>query len=80
MPWVYHTDERMEYSASVPLLALGIESGMRIVVIYPPLSAHLPELARTGIGLYDALASYPGRTAMIASGDLSHTLSEEARG
>lgn len=80
IPWVYHTDDHLEYAASVPLITLGIEAGLPIAVIYPPFSESLPELARTGVGLYDALASYPRRVALLASGDLAHTLSEDAPG
>ena len=80
IPWIYHSEERIEYAASVPLITLGIGGGLPIVIIYPPISASLPDLARAGVGLYDALASHPKRIALLSSGDLSHALSEAAPG
>ncbi|MDP2656208.1 MAG: class III extradiol dioxygenase subunit B-like domain-containing protein [bacterium] len=80
IPWVYHTDEQAEYAATVPLLSLEIDRKIPITIIYPPTSSDLSALYRTGISLYDAIASHHANIAIIGSADLAHTLSKDAPG
>ena len=77
---VYESDAELEYGASVPLQHLGLTPLPKIVVLHPGESETLKESGHIGMAVQRALQASPKRIALIASGDLSHCLTENAPG
>lgn len=73
---VYASQEKLDYSASVPLLLLKA-TDMKLVVIQPP-DAPYKTLMEQGAAIQRILQESDKRIAVIASGDLSHSLNQNA--
>lgn len=75
----YDGDERIEYSTSVPLFYITKGLNAKVLVVHPgqePLSEHYA----IGKALQSVLQESSKRIAVIASGELSHCLTEQAPG
>lgn len=76
LPCAFASQEKLDYSASVPLLLLKI-SDVKLIVIQPP-EAPYKILMEQGAALQRILQESDKRIVVIASGDLSHSLTENA--
>lgn len=72
----YASQEKLDYSASIPLLLLKAID-MKLVVIQPP-NAPYKALMEQGAILQRIMQESDKRIAVIASGDLSHSLTQNA--
>ncbi|MEK7648386.1 MAG: class III extradiol dioxygenase subunit B-like domain-containing protein [Patescibacteria group bacterium] len=72
----FNSDEKLDYSASVPLILLNA-LGTKIVVIQPP-DCSFKTLMTYGEVLQKIIQQSDKRIAVIASGDLSHALTADA--
>lgn len=76
IPVTFNSNEKLDYSASVPLMLLQTNT-VRLIVIQPP-DVPLKKLMEYGATLQHILQESDKRIAVIASGDLSHSLTEDA--
>ena len=76
IPVSFQSEEKLDYSASVPLILLRA-TRVKLVVVQPP---DLPnkQLMEYGATLQHILQKSDKRIAVIASGDLSHSLTEKS--
>lgn len=76
----YGVDLRLDHGVTVPLYFLR-EAGVDLPLVHVAMSLEPPEvLYRFGLAVRDASGALGRKTALIASGDLSHCLTREAPG
>lgn len=75
----YDGSEELDYGASIPLLFLAPSSAQKIIVLNPS-ALGLAEHFELGKELHEVLQSSSRRIGVIASGDLSHTIGDDAPG
>lgn len=71
----YHSEENLEYDASVPLYYLTKGLKAKIIIVHPSLDA-LKQQFKFGKELQKPLQETDKRVALIASAELSHRLSD----
>lgn len=76
----YSSEKQLEYSAGVPLHLVTAGVAAKIIVLHPGESESLAANSAVGKILARALQATPKRIAILASGDLSHCLTESAPG
>ncbi|MDO8571079.1 MAG: class III extradiol dioxygenase subunit B-like domain-containing protein [bacterium] len=75
----YASEEKLEYSAGVPLYYLMKNSSAKLIIIHPA-EALLKKQFEFGRNLQKSLQKHEKKIACIVSGDLSHCLSNSAPG
>lgn len=75
-PVTFASQEKLDYSASVPLVLLRALN-TKVIVVQPP-DISLASLMKYGAAIQHTLQESDKRIAVIASGDLSHSLTETA--
>ncbi len=75
----YDSSAELDYGASIPLLFLAPSSAQKILVLNPS-TLGLAEHFELGKELHEVLQSSSRRVGVIASGDLSHTIGDDAPG
>ncbi len=76
IPVQFNSSENLDYSASVPLILLNAVA-LKTIIIQPPDCAH-KLLMTYGEALQKIVQESDKRIALIASGDLSHSLTADA--
>ena len=76
IPATFASQEKLDYSASIPLSLLELQN-IKLIVIQPP-DHSMKALMRYGTALHHRVQQSDKRIAVLASGDLSHSLTESA--
>lgn len=76
----YTSDKELEYSAGIPLFHLTKGVTAKLLVIHPGEHTLLKDCKDVGVVLQKCFQESEKRIAIIASGDLSHCLTEGAPG
>jgi AmmeMemoRadiSam system protein B len=73
-----HSQESLTHGAAIPLLFLEPDAKMVKVISIATCQKSPKEHVQFGNALRDCFDEHPARIAVVASGDLAHTLSKEA--
>jgi MEMO1 family protein len=72
-------EEKIDYGATIPLYHLTRDLiGTKLIVIYPPAKASLEDILRFGKLLQKIFKESEKKIAVVASGDLSHKLTDDS--
>ncbi|NMB47881.1 hypothetical protein GYA13_00335 [Candidatus Kuenenbacteria bacterium] len=79
MNFIFEAEPALDYGATIPLYHLAKNLiGVKLLVLYPPADAPLSYNLELGKILQKVLKNSEKKIALIASGDLSHKLSEDS--